>query len=142
MGCMDHMHRWITALVKNLDECVDEKTRTEVLENCGRSCISQTLVEKARECRRSSKNVDEALDKLHKVWRHFERKGNSIEVTYERCYCPLVNKYQGNLPRTWCSCSKGWIKELLEPVLGKPVNVLLEKSVKQGDSICRFRIPL
>jgi predicted hydrocarbon binding protein len=139
---MDHMHRWIAALVRNLDECVDEKTRTEVLENCGRSCTPRTLVEKAKECKRGSRDVDEALNKLHKVWSHFERKGDNIEVTYEKCYCSLVNKYPGNLPRTWCSCSKGWIKELFEPVLGRPVNVLLVKSVKQGDNICKFRITL
>jgi predicted hydrocarbon binding protein len=69
-------------------------------------------------------------------------KGDAVYVVYDRCYCPLVKGYDGKLSPTFCSCSRGWIKELFESVLKKPVEVKLEKSVKQGDEICRFRIHL
>jgi len=42
----------------------------------------------------------------------------------------------------YCNCSRGWIREKLESALKKPVKVELEKSVIQGDSLCRFKVTL
>ncbi|MCK4478878.1 hypothetical protein KAU88_10215 [Candidatus Bathyarchaeota archaeon] len=46
------------------------------------------------------------------------------------------------LSATYCNCSRGWAKELFEGVLGRPVGVIMEKSIIKGDDQCRFRIVL
>jgi len=139
---MKHIHKWICALVSNLDENLDDKTKILVLENCGRSCITESMKLRAKRAKKEAKNIEDFLKNLSKVWSHLKLKGKDIYVEYPRCYCPIVASYKGNLPKTWCNCSRGWIKELFEQVLDKRVKVILEKSVKQGDKICRFKVVL
>jgi predicted hydrocarbon binding protein len=139
---MGHTHKWIKSLVSNLEAELDEKTRVRILENCGRTCISRSFIEKAKACKKNAKGMDDFLDKLSKVWSHLHIDGDNIYVIYEKCYCPLVKTYPDKLSPTFCNCSRGWIRELFESVLEKPVDVKLEKTIKQGDDICKFRARL
>lgn len=139
---MKHFHKWIKSLMDNLDEYADEETRAKVLENCGRTCISRSFVNRAKACMKSAKDIDKFLDRLGKIWSHLQRDGNNIYVAYEKCYCPLVKTYPEKLSPTFCNCSRGWIKELFESVLERSVDVKLEKSIRQGDDVCRFRVHL
>ncbi len=139
---MTHLQKWIGTLMENLDEMVDEKTKIKVLENCGRSCIPQAFLKKAANIKAKSKDDNEFLDKLGKIWKHLKRDGDKIFVVYNQCYCPMVKSYKGELSKSFCNCSRGWVKELFESTTGKPVTVVLEKSIRQGDDICRFRVKL
>jgi len=137
---MKHMHKWIKTLTESLDKELDEKTRAKILESCGRNCIPRSFVQKAQACRKNAEDVDDFLDRLGKIWGNLKREGNDVYVVYKKCYCPLVRGYSGKLSPTWCNCSMGWIKKLFESTLEKPVEVMLEKSIKQGDDICRFKV--
>ena len=139
---MKHSHKWIRALTESLDTQLDEKTKEKILENCGRNCIPSSFIEKAKALKKNAKDTDDFLDKLGKKWKHLQRNGNNVYVVYEKCYCPLVKDYPEKLSPTFCNCSKGWIKELFESVLEKPITVELEKSIKQGDKICKFNVHL
>jgi predicted hydrocarbon binding protein len=100
------------------------------------------MIAKAKKTKTNSKDIDEFLVKLSKNWKHLKLDGNRIHVEYEKCYCPLVRDYHEKLPVTFCNCSRGWLKELFESALEKPVEVKLEKSIKRGDKTCRFRVLL
>jgi len=139
---MTHQHKWIRNLIEGLDARVDEKTKVEILEKCGRACIPRSFITKAKACKKGAKDTDEFLDNLGQVWEHFHRDGDGLYVVYEECYCPLVNKDSEKLSRTFCNCSRGWIKELFESVLEKVVEVELEKSIKAGDDTCKFKVLL
>jgi len=139
---MTHLQKWIVSLMDSLDALVDEKTRVRVLENCGRNCIPRSLVRRAQACKKSAKDNNEFLDRLSKIWSHLQRDGDKVYVVYEKCYCPLVKAYSNKLSPTFCNCSRGWIKELFESALERPVDVTLEKSIKQGNDICKFRVYL
>jgi predicted ArsR family transcriptional regulator len=135
--------KWITALMDGLDKNVDEKTLAEVLEQCGRQCQSQSFIKKARSLYEKSKNTDEFLDMLGKVYKHLHKEGDRVYLVYPRCYCSQVNKIlKGKLSGTYCNCSRGWAKALFEGALGRNVEVIKEKSIIGGDSECRFRIIL
>jgi len=139
---MSHMHRWIAALMDNLDAQVDEQTGASVLENCGRACIPRSFVEKAVACRRRTEDLDGFLNELGKIWSHLHRDGDNVYVVYDACYCSLVKGYPGQLSPIFCNCSRGWIKELFEKALERPVEVELEQSIKQGDPVCKFLVRL
>lgn len=139
---MKHTHRWIESLMANMDAEVDEETRVKILENCGRSCIPTSFLKKARSCQEKSEDLDDFLERLGKIWNHLKREGGDIYVKYDKCYCPLVKTFPGELSYSWCNCSRGWLLELFESALGRPVGVELEKSIRQGDDICRFKIRL
>jgi predicted hydrocarbon binding protein len=54
-----------------------------------------------------------------------------------------VNKIPlGQLSATYCNCSRGWAKALFEGALGRPVEVVMEESIVEGDDQCKFRIIL
>jgi len=71
------------------------------------------------------------------------KEGEKVYIIYPRCYCSQVNKIpKGKLSGTYCNCSRGWAKALFEGALGRPVEVLMEKSIISGDNQCKFRIIL
>jgi predicted hydrocarbon binding protein len=137
------MERWIIQLMAGLDEHVDRESRARVLQQCGRQCQSQSFVKKARDIYEKLKDVDQFLDEFGKVYKHLHREGDDVYIVYPKCYCSFVNKIPaGKLSATYCNCSRGWAKELFEGALGRPVEVIMEKSIVKGNEECRFRIVL
>jgi hypothetical protein len=135
--------KWIATLMDGLNKKVDEKTLAMILEQCGRQCQSQSLVKKARNIYQKSKSTDEFLEKFGQIYKHLHREGNKVYIVYPRCYCSQVNKIpKGKLSGTYCNCSRGWAKALFEGTLERPVEVIMEKSIINGDSECKFRIML
>ena len=135
--------KWIATLMDGLNKKVDEKTLAMILEQCGRQCQSQSLVKKARNIYQKSKGTDEFLEKFGQIYKHLHREGNKVYIVYPRCYCSQVNKIpKGKLSGTYCNCSRGWAKALFEGALERPVEVIMEKSIINGDSECKFRIML
>jgi len=139
---MKHLHRWIQTLIENLDEHLDGETRSKILESCGRACISSSLLSKAKACKKGAKDIDDFLSKLGQAFIHLQVDGDNVYVVYEKCYCPLVKSFPEELSPTFCNCSRGWVMELFESALERPVDVELEKSIRQGDDVCRFRVQL
>jgi len=126
-----------------LDELVDKKTLAMVLEMCGRQCQSKAFVEKARGIYQKSRNVDEFMERFGQIYKYLHREGGKIYIIYPKCYCSQVKKIpKGKLSGTYCNCSRGWAKALFEGAVGRPVEVVLEKSIVNGDGECRFRIKL
>ena len=135
--------KWIATLMNGLEENVDEKVTSKILEQCGRQCQSQSLIKKAKDIYRNSKTTDEFLEKFGRTYKHLHKEGDQIYIVYPRCYCTQVNKIpKGKLSGIYCNCSRGWAKALFEGALGKPVEVVKEKSIIGGDNECRFRVVL
>lgn len=138
-----HMEKWICSLVAGLDKHVDKETLKKVLEQCGRQCQSNSFVEKARGIYQKSKDLDEFLAEFAKVYENLHREGDDVYIIYPKCYCPLVkNIPPGKLSATYCNCSRGWAKALFEGALKRPVEVIMEESIKKGDEQCKFKIVL
>ena len=135
--------KWICNLIGGLEKTVDEATLIQVLEDCGRKCQSQSMIKKAKAIHEKAKDVDAFLDEFAKTYKHLHREKDGTYIVYPRCYCTRVSKIPpGQLSALYCNCSRGWAKALFEGVLGRPVEVTLQKSVIAGDDECRFRIDL
>ena len=65
---------------------------------------------------------------------------NVIKLTYNKCYCPIVQNSQPGAFKNFCDCSRGWLKENFEAVLEKQVGVELEDSIMRGGNQCKFTI--
>jgi predicted hydrocarbon binding protein len=135
--------KWITKLIDGLDKNVDQKTAAKILEQCGRQCQSESFIKKARVIYTKSKDTDDFLEKLSRVYKHLHREDEKVYLVYPKCYCSQVNRIpKGKLSGTYCNCSRGWAKALFEGATGKPVEVVMEKSIINGDDQCRFRVEL
>ena len=149
------MARWVKGAVEKLDSFTDEKTRTQIMENCGYNCAlhNKAPIEKAKARRKKFQNLDDFLEAEKKkpmVGTKLERQGDKLFwyfmpqsfKTPVRCFCGLVRGLPQNetISRSYCNCSKGFVKKYWEGVLGKPVDVEVMQTAVSGAKECKFAI--
>ena len=146
---------WVKGAMGRLDALVDERTRIQIMENCGYKCAetNRGAMDEAIARRRKYKNIDEFLEAEQQnpaKGTKLVRKGNILYQVYRpqelgvKGYCSLVRGLPADesLSLTYCHCSKGFVKKLWEAVLERPVEVELVQSVISGAEECRFVIHL
>lgn len=153
----DNIALWVRDTIQRLDSSVDEKTRIQIMESCGRNCasINKRVIESAKKRRKKFKDLDaffEVEQRKPMKGTRLSKDGNILYQYYTphtftqpmRCYCSLLR----GLPKdtsvslTYCHCSKAFVQKLWESVLEKPVKVELLQSVISGDSECKFAVHL
>lgn len=133
--------RWVRNLVESIDEHLDQDTKVRLMESCGRACARAEAVAAAQAC---GGDLEQLLSTLGR-WigrENVQRDGGAVHVVYRRCFCPLVGDEATEVPAIYCLCSRGWLKEMFETVVARPVEVELVESIKRGADQCRFTISL
>ncbi|MBN2387611.1 MAG: hypothetical protein JXB85_11375 [Anaerolineales bacterium] len=55
------------------------------------------------------------------------------------CFCPIIRaRLDKGMPVTYCYCGAGWYRQQWEAATGKPVTVVVVRSVLKGDLVCEF----
>jgi predicted hydrocarbon binding protein len=149
------MAEWVKAAMERLCALVDEKTRVQIMENCGYNCaeINRRVIERAKARRNKFKNIDEFLEAEQRkptLGTMLAREGKTLYQFYipkeyarpMRCYCPLLRGLPEDekVSPTYCHCSKAFLKKFWETILERPVRVELMESVVSGGSECKFSI--
>ena len=138
---MAHWQMWLRTLLGELNKRTDAESRAAILESCGRACAPQGYLQELRQVVALESDWDDKLDRLSQGWEPLHRDGDRLSVVYDRCYCPMMEGYPGKLPEL-CDCSLGWIRELVESVLGVSAEVTLLETVQRGADACRFDLVL
>lgn len=134
------MDNWIKELLTNLDACVDEDVKQNILEKCGAKCpFSHMPDHKLLELRGRSATEEEFLEKLCDIWR-LTKEDNQYFIVFDQCYCPLVNKNTEGGSKTMCYCTLGSLKHKFKISLGREIEVDIQKTVLAGDEECKFKI--
>ena len=148
---------WVKNAIDRLDSLVDEKTRNQIMENCGYNCalVNKRIIEKAKARRKKYKNINEFLEAEQRnpmPGTRLIREGNVIYLFYipqsytkpMRCYCSLLKGLPDDetVSLTYCHCAKGFVKKFWETILERPVKVELIQSVVSGAAECKFAIYL
>lgn len=128
----------VEKVIKKLKE--DPNNSRKYLETRGRGCISQGMIKKAKDAAKSAKDDRDFLKRLAGKVRYLMLEGDKVCMVYPRCFCRHAKKYSGKLPKVYCECSVGWVKEMFEQALDRKVEVKLESSVLRGDKECRLQI--
>lgn len=134
---------WVREVVARMDRELDPEIRAAALEPCGRICLGQDLIARARDLQGRSADLDALLTFLnekHIGGGHLRRKESVIYAVYDRCYCDRVTRARDRISQTYCNCSRGWLGGLFESLLGRPVQVDLLSSIIAGDPVCEFAI--
>lgn len=134
--------RWVRNLIESIDAHLDEETKIRLMESCGRACAREGPARVAKECQGNLDDWLAILAKWHGGEEYVQRDGDVVHVICTECLCTLVKDGPARLPDTYCYCSRGWMKEVFETVVGKPVDVDLVESIKRGGQRCRFTIQL
>lgn len=133
------IHNWILNLMEKMDEHLDEKAKINLLEECGRACAESHAKEEAL---KHKGDLDGWLG-VFRTWvgpENVQMEDNALRLTYSKCLCPLVQDRSPLMSKTYCNCSRGWLKEVFETVMEKPVEVKLEDSIMQGGKQCQFLV--
>lgn len=135
------LHDWLKNLMENMGEQMDETKKIKLLEACGRDCAGAHA---RQEAQKHVGNLDAWLGTLKK-WvgeANVKREGNQIQVVYSKCFCPLVQDSAPFANGAYCNCSRGWLLEIFETVIQKPVQVEKEETILGGGKECRFKISI
>lgn len=136
----------VRALIDTLQKAEAEESIGQdlihMLECRGRECIGATYIKKAKAAAGDAKDDDEFLDNLAKTVRMLRREGDAVYMIYPKCYCHRLKGFEGEVPHSYCYCSAGWVKEMFEQALGRPIEVKVEASVLRGNEACRLRVLL
>ncbi len=145
---------WIKNMLDHMDEQLDEETRIKLLNACGRSCYiyAQGVADDRKISNEQAEGFLHALESDgYKIERTKEKtiiyfgykgeqnpQGLSLKEGY--CLCPIVESDLSYLSPSYCNCSAGYVKEIIERNTGwkvKRVDVL--ESIKRGGKDCRFK---
>lgn len=155
MDDSEEIAKWVEGAMDRLDALVDERTRIQIMENCGYNCaeVNSGAIDEAVARRRKYESVDgflEAEQQNPMKGTGLVREGDMLYQVYRpqelgvRCYCSLVRNLPADekISLTYCHCSKGFVKKLWEAVLERPVEVELIQSIVSGAQECKFAIHL
>jgi hypothetical protein len=148
---------WVKGAMERMDETLDEKTKNRIMEEQGRNCahVNPATLERVMARRGKYKSFHEFLEaeknKLLPGMR-LEREGKILHQRYlprsfsrpTRCFCSLLRGLpaEETISRTYCQCSRGFVKEMWERLLGKPVRVEVVATAVTGARECTFKIHL
>ncbi len=148
---------WVKNAMEKLDALVDEKTRVQIMQNCGYNCAKKNskVIERAVARRKKYASINEFLEAEQQKSAKGTRLAREGTILYQfytpqaftrpmRCYCGLLRGLPNDesVSKTYCNCSRGFVEKYWENVLGKPVKVDLLQAVVSGDKECKFAIHL
>lgn len=137
------MDYWFAGFIRGV-EALDEPAQRKILHECGKACAQSYTVQKFREAKRRSADLDSFLRNLlpNDSGSRYERiADHTIKATYNTCGCDLVRL--GLVKSlTLCECSVANLRENLEQSLGVPVSVAIETSILRGGTSCTFTVTL
>ncbi len=132
-------HQWVTSLLEAMYGSLNRETMERLLESCGRACARGGAVDRATAC---AGNLESFVTEL-RGWvgpDNVSIDGRTVHVVYDRCFCTQQLELPEHLGETYCSCSRGWLKEMFETVLGRPVEVEIASTIREGSDRCRFTV--
>lgn len=154
---------WVKAALGRLDDIADEEQKFWAVSKCA-DCYPPWRIQELRGAYLRNHDVDEAMDAMKGDTEWYStpyREGNLVyhtKVPFDReawekatdrderrrayCHCALVQDRIDEVPPTYCYCGTGWVKQVWEGILDRPVRVEVLKSLPAGDDECQFLIHL
>ncbi len=152
---MEFVDVWVPRFFAVMDDALDEPTRRRLMAANGKACFSAFRPDLKRRSRPATPEEIAELVATRGKANGWSMEGDTLYLEYtgsaetggpapaEVCLCPVA---EGQPPKrlspTFCWCSLGYVKEMHERLLGRPVEVELLEAVLLGQPRCRFRITL
>jgi predicted hydrocarbon binding protein len=143
----------IRRLMRQMEQDLDRNTSEKIMESCGRACYQGAHGERKEPpapeqveaflSRMREYLGEDCVEQLPNETRiHFRYKGNpqGLKVADGYCLCPILEDAPKDIPGLFCHCSVGYVGEIFERNLGKPVRVELQESVLMGSKTCSFLV--
>jgi hypothetical protein len=142
---------YVTRLLDIIDNQLDLREKDRLMKANGRACARNYINGSGRKIR--TKSVEEFVAVLRKsgggeaarldgnvIHFQFMKNYQGFDAPEGTCLCPLVESKPEGLSKTYCLCSVGYVQDMFQTHLGRPVEVELLESALGGGKRCRFRI--
>lgn len=139
---MDKIQMWVNDMLNKLENMEDKEAGISLMEGCGRDCARAGVVSRIQEFKEKNRDIRDPyalINEISKDWTKIKVEDGKIYLVYDQCLCPMMKMEIKKSP-FFCNCSVGWVKEAFATLIGMPVEVEMEKSINQGDDLCRFSI--
>ncbi len=149
---VDFAKSWVKRFMSVMDKNLDEETRKKIMESCGKECFC-AYNGAATWPKKGIETVDQYLQQIgalfgkenayregNKIYYNYNQNPNGLKIADGYCLCPLTEDGPEGLSPTYCICSTGYVKEMFDRMMGKPVKVELLESLRRGGKKCRFLI--
>ena len=113
-----------------------------VMKQCGRQCVHDQTVARAKAFYAKADNLEEFVTMLNAAGiggRDLHVRQGAIVAVFKTCSCNLSRKAQG-VCALYCYSLAGWYEELFSRVFNRPVNARLLSSIIGGAERCEFEI--
>jgi predicted hydrocarbon binding protein len=153
----DKSTAWVKSMIDNIDALLDEDTKIKLLNACGRSCYNRAMGV-ADENKPSKEEAEKYLSFLEnngvKIERHekttviyygWDGKQNpwGLSIKEGYCLCPIVESGISDISPSYCYCSAGYVKEIIERYTGRQVlKVDVLESIRRGGKDCKFKVEI
>jgi hypothetical protein len=150
---MEFVDGWVRRFFEAMDGALDEPTRERLMAANGRSCFAAYAGPPKKQTGPDALEKFTAWIKEKGKDRGYAIDGNAISFEFVGsaetgqaspegvCLCPTAEAQKaGTLSPTYCLCSVGYVQEMHERMLGRPVKVELVDSVLRGGKRCKFRM--
>ena len=100
----------IKANLSELEKACEEEMVARIMKPCGRQCIPQIFITRAKTIYEESDSIEDFLSRLNETrigGGQLHLRDKKIVGIYDKCYCGLVKKLHGLSP-LYCYCSAGW----------------------------------
>ena len=144
--------QWVKRFFAVMDSTLDEKTRRQLMMANGKACYRNwieetkqvlkpvTLEQFASWVKNNVKDGSYQVDGKVIHFQYMSAAETGLPSDESACLCPPVETKPKGLSATYCICSVGYVKEMHEMYLNRPVEVELVDSVLMGRNRCRFKI--
>lgn len=144
----------IRRLINELDANLELTTREKIMQNCGRACFEGAHGKRSAEPPKPE-NAAKFMEGMKKYLGEdgIRQEGDEIVVLFRYtsnprglkvsdgyCLCPILEDAPKDISSTFCLCSVGYVQEIFERQIGKPVRVELTDSVLRGGKGCNFKV--
>jgi hypothetical protein len=146
---------WVKRFMEVLEQNLDEKTREKLMQANGKSCyIAYAGAGQRRATPVTFEHFADWIARTGKsqgysvvgsdIFSEYTGSAETGKASPENvCLCPMVEaQAAGKVPAFYCLCSIGYVREMHERLLGRPVEVRLVDSVLRGGTRCKFKINL
>ena len=148
--------KWIKRFFEIMDQQVDEKTRTKLMQTNGTLCAKGNYGELSDKKEASLEEIDNTIalwqQKIGKeniyrndktVYFNYTGSPDGVKISDGYCLCPMIENGPGIISPTYCQCSVGYVKYMFQRLITfKPVGVELLESLRGGGKSCRFKVSI
>ncbi|MCT4615305.1 MAG: DUF6144 family protein [Marinifilaceae bacterium] len=135
---------WINHNLTELGK-LNDYNAIKILKNCGNNCCENSELYKTvcdiKTNNSSEKDIDILFKHLKKSYfqpNNITKKGNTINLIFESCTCPMAKKGVNN--PLLCNCTIGYSEKIFETLFGRELSINLKKSILNGDRYCEQEI--